>query len=180
MHVCDAAVTRLVLRIWRIREGKIIRHQDGSHHLEEQSHHVEEARDVCTNSGAESQQTGAERADGEEEADQDEGEHKPREVEEFSGSNKLWGYAFGGIKCSAAGGIQWISGMNAIAESNSAAAIAATVVPKCPSRCWRCVGDTGCGSLKEVDFVCGAGIDCAGEQSEYDENNGASGEDERE
>ena len=70
--------------------------------------------------------------------------------------------------------------MNAIAQSDCAAAIAATVVPECPSRCWGCIGDTGCVGLKEVDSVCGAGIDCASEQSEDDENNGASGKDKRE
>lgn len=70
--------------------------------------------------------------------------------------------------------------MNAIAESDGAAAIAATIVPECPPRRWGCVGDTGCVGLEEVDFVCGAGIDCAGEQSQYDEDNGASGEDARE
>ncbi len=70
--------------------------------------------------------------------------------------------------------------MDAIAESDGAAAIAAAIVPKRPPRCWRCVGNSRCVGLEEVDWIRGTGIDCAGEQGQYDEKNGASGEYERE
>ncbi len=42
------------------------------------------------------------------------------------------------------------------------------------------MSDAGCIGLKEIDLVCGAGIDCAGEESEKDEDDGTGREEEGE
>ncbi len=139
-----------------------VRHDNNSHHLEEQSKHVQGSRQKRADPRAKGQEAGEERADGEEEANQNEGEHEAGEQEEFVVPYKLLRYAICCIECSPAGGVQRVGGSDAVAEFTCAAAVAVAIVPKRPSCDRRGVGDARCVCLKEIDGVGGAGIDGAG------------------
>lgn len=58
-----------------------IRHETGGDDLESQSDPGQETGEVAGNAGADSQHTSEERADGEEQPNDEEGEHEPRRQE---------------------------------------------------------------------------------------------------
>ena len=93
----------------------LVRHEDSCDGLEKQCNHVQGTGDECADSSAESQQAGEKRADGKEEADQNEGKHESGEVEELSGADELLRDTFGGIESTATRRIKRVSRVYAIA-----------------------------------------------------------------
>lgn len=79
--------------------------------------------------------------------------------------NELSGNSFRSAKVTAAGGIQWVGGMD-FPTHIAARCTDAACVPEGPSRNRWCAWDLRGGGLKEVDLVGRVVVDCAGEEGE--------------
>jgi hypothetical protein len=145
--------------------GGDLREQGSGQSLEEQSNGHGEAGQVATEARAQSQKTGEQGADGEEQRDQVKCEHEPREVEVHVGSNELLRHAVGGAKVARRVKRQRRNDVSAV-RVEAGAGIAAADGEESPSRgVARVVDATGRG-LQEVELVQRRRVDGAGQDGE--------------
>ena len=155
-----------------------LREQGGCQSLEEQSNGDGEAGQVAPEARAQRQKTGEQRADGEEEGDQVEGEHEPREVEVHVCPDELLRHAVGGAKVARRVKRQRRDDGSAV-RVEARAGIAAADGEEGPAGGVAGAGDAGdTGGFEEVELVYGRAGYGAGEDGEELEEDAAGEDDE--
>ena len=154
-----------------------VRKQRSGQCLEEEGDGDRQAREVAPQTGAQSKQTSEQGAGGEEQGNQVESKHEPREVEVHVCSDKLLRHTLAGAEV--ARRVEGQRGHNGAAVGvESRAGIGAADGEEGPSRGVARGGDAGCGCLEEVEFVDGRRVDGAGEDGEDLQHNSSGDEEE--
>lgn len=184
-----------------IRVNFHLRHEASGDGLEGESQPREEARQVAPNAGAHSQQAREERDHGEEETNDDEGEHEPGRQEVMVGPvvdllaiaptasnfhlvqsnlpDKLLGNIVGRAEVTAAWGIEGEVGVRATAVTPTTGGHIADV-PEGPTRGCRGPWDVARVGLEEVDLIQGCAIARSAQECEENEQDGTGREEKAE